>query len=507
MTMKKQWVSVLLLCAVLLGGCGTASGKTETAGESASDTTPTTDTTPVETEVALFPKLTDTAQKADYDGYEFHILTRGWAPVKDEMGVDALTGETINDAVFNRNLTVGERYNMTISRYYTDTTNGHGPDNVKNMVLAGDSSADMVVGSLYGLMPLTTDRIFYDLQTLPDLDLSMPCWSQGLRETATVAGRLYAATGSIALTYFKRNYAIFFNKKLSEQFGIQANDVYAKVLDGTWTMDEMFHLTKDIYKDVDGDGEADDSDIYGIGIWLNCMNDGWWSACDIPILRHDENDLLYLDVDIDKLGTVVDKLNSYIWNNPGVCPMTEDVIFSREISVDNTNNVNIFYDDQICFTTMRIEFTEREKMRNMDDYGVLPYPKYDGVQESYYGFVHDAVSMVMIPQSCTDAEMVARVMQSLAVEGHNSIMPQYYEVVLTTKYIRDEESVEMLDILFQNTKFDSGWVFCNAMNALPQKLLREQVWQNQNTLSSMYQSLQKSIQKSLETINKAYSEE
>ena len=129
------------------------------------------------------------------------------------------------------------------------------------------------------------------------------------------------------------------------------------------------------------------------------------------------------------------------------------------------------------------------------------------MQESYYGFVHDAVSMAMIPQSCTDAEMAARVMQSLAVEGHNSIMPQYYEVVLTTKYIRDEESVEMLDILYQNTKFDSGWVFCNAMNALPQKLLREQVWQNQNTLSSMYQSLQKSIQKSLETINKAYSEE
>ena len=33
--------------------------------------------------------------------------------------------------------------------------------------------------------------------------------------------------------------------------------------------------------------------------------------------------------------------------------------------------------------------------------------------------------------------MAARVMQSLAVEGHNSIMPQYYEVVLTTKYIHE----------------------------------------------------------------------
>ena len=43
----------------------------------------------------------------------------------------------------------------------------------------------------------------------------------------------------------------------------------------------------------------------------------------------------------------------------------------------------------------------------------------------------------MIPQSCIDAEMASRVMQSLAVEGHNSIMPQYYDVVLTTKYIHE----------------------------------------------------------------------
>lgn len=504
--MKKRWLSILLLCAMLLGGCGAATeNNAETKTETESDFV--TESTPVETEPELFPKLTDTLSSQDYDGYEFHILTRGWEPVKNEMGSDELNGEAVNDAVYNRNLTVGEKYNMTITRYYNDTTNSHGPDNVEKMVLAGDDAVDMIVGSLYGLMPVTTKGVFYDLNTLPDLDLSMACWSQGLRETATVAGRLYAATGSIALTYFKRNYAIFFNKKLSEQFGIQSGDVYDKVLDGTWTMDAMFDLTKDIYQDVNGNGEADDKDIYGIGIWLNCMNDGWWSACDIPILRHDENDLLYLDVDMEKLSTVVDKLNNYIWNNPGTCPMTEDTIYSREIPVDNTNDVNIFYDDQICFTTMRIEFTEREKMRNMEDYGVLPYPKYDTAQERYYGFVHDAVSMVMIPQSCKDPEMSARVMQSLAVEGHNSIMPQYYEVVLTTKYIRDEESVQMLDIIFQNTKFDSGWVFCNAMNSLPQKLLREQVWQNQNKLASMYQSLQKSIQKSIDTINTAYSEE
>ena len=52
----------------------------------------------------------------------------------------------------------------------------------------------------------------------------------------------------------------------------------------------------------------------------------------------------------------------------------------------------------------------------------------------------------MIPQSCIDAEMAARVMQSLAVEGHNSIMPQYYEVVLTTKYIHERIHEILADV-------------------------------------------------------------
>lgn len=509
--MKKRIVSLLILCTMLLAGCSNADVETTQETDSTAETTAAEsakteeETAPAEEE-ELLPKLTWETPEKDYEGYEFHILTRGWAPAKDEMGTDELNGEMVNDEVYNRNLSVGTKYNMTVTRYYNETTNGHGPDNVKTMIQAGDKSADMIVGSLFGMMPLTTDKLFYDLNTLPYLDLSMPCWSQGLRETATVSGKLFAATGSIALTYFKRNYAIFFNKALSEKYGINSADVYDKVISGDWTLDEMFTLTKDIYQDVDGDGEPDDSDIYGIGIWLNCMNDGWWSACDIPILKHDENDQLYLDVDTDKLTTVVDKLNSYIWNNPGVCPMTEDVIYSREISVNNDNDINIFYDDQICFTTMRIEFTEREKMRNMDDYGVLPYPKYDTAQEDYYGFVHDAVSMVMIPVSCEDSEMSALVMQDMAVEGHNNIMPKYYEVVLTTKYIRDAESVEMLNIIFRNTKFDSGWVFCNSMGSLPQKLLREQVWQNQNNIASKYKSLQKLVGKNLERINKAYSE-
>ncbi len=476
----------------------TIENNTSADGENASETDD-------ESSDSLFVTLGDNLPAVTYDGFEFNMLTRGHAIAVNEMGVDELNGEAVNDAIYNRNIKVGERFDVKILREYRDTGD-HGPGDVQTLVQAGDTHFDLVVGSCYGIMPSTTNNIYYDLNTLEYLDLSSPAWSQGIRETATIAGKTFAATGSIALTYFQRNYAIFFNKDLSENYGIKASDVYGTVLDGKWTLDEMFTLTKDIYTDENGNGVADDKDTYGIGIWLNCMNDGWWSACDISMIKHDEDDLLYLDLDVDKLSVVNEKLRNYIWNNKGVCEMTEDTIYSTEISVDNVNDVNIFYDDQMCFTTMRIEFTEREKMRNMEsDYGVLPYPKYDEAQDTYYGFIHDAVSMVLVPGSAPDPQLSGLIMQALAVESHNSVMPVYYGVVLTSKYIRDRESVEMLNIIYRNTKFDSGWIFCSAMNELPQKLLRLQVWQNKDTLASDYRSMKKVLERStLTTLNESY---
>ena len=184
--------------------------------------------------------------------------------------------------------------------------------------------------------------------------------------------------------------------------------------------------------------------------------------------------------------------------------MSEDTIYSREVTANGTDNP--FYEDKLCLTTIRLHFTDSAKMREMEsDYGIVPYPKYDENQNDYYSYIHDAFSIVMIPVSCSDPEMSAAVMQALAVEGHNQVMPAYYGVVLTEKYARDKESVEMLDIIFSNVNLDTGWLFSNFLDGLPQMLLREQVWKNQNTLQSSYEKKQKAINKRIDKINTAYS--
>ena len=507
----KKWMLILL--ALLTAAQSMVACAGDTTAETEGTTADTIETVPEEEETeaepetepeeVLFPKLEYDFPTADYGGHEFGILTRGTEAYLGEMDADEMTGEAVNDAIVTRNLAVEELYNIKISSFATATGDWHGPDGVNTLIMAGDTSADMVVGSCYGMMPKTVNGLFYDLNTLENLDLDTICWSQGIRETSTIAGKSYIASGSIALYYFKKSYALVLNRDLCTEFGISVDDIYTEVIDGKWTMDAMIELTQDIYVDTNGDGNPDKNDVYGCGILLNCMNDGWWSACEIPILTHDTDGLVHLNVDTEKLDIVNEKLRNYVWNSGGVLPMSEDVIHSREITANGTDNP--FYEDKLCLTTMRLEFTETEQMREMEsDFGVVPYPKYDENQEQYHSYLHDAFSVVMVPNSCSDSELTATIMQALAVESHNTVMPAYYEVVLTNKYMRDQQSVQMLDIIFQNVAFDTGWLFSSYLSSLPQVLLREQVWTNQNTLESKLTSMTKMLNKVIDNLNTKY---
>ena len=44
----------------------------------------------------------------------------------------------------------------------------------------------------------------------------------------------------------------------------------------------------------------------------------------------------------------------------------------------------------------------------------------------------------------------------LAVEGRRSVRPVYYDVLLASKIARDDESVVMLDIIYDNCEYDLG---------------------------------------------------
>ena len=106
----------------------------------------------------------------------------------------------------------------------------------------------------------------------------------------------------------------------------------------------------------------------------------------------------------------------------------------------------LFHTDPLS-VSMRIRATEL-------DFGILPYPKREGMDEylslSWNGF--------MVVPTTADLDKVGIVSEALAAQSYRHVIPAYYDILLTHQLIRDEESREMLDIIF------SGATYCFGMN-------------------------------------------
>ena len=102
------------------------------------------------------------------------------------------------------------------------------------------------------------------------------------------------------------------------------------------------------------------------------------------------------------------------------------------------------------------------RLRDLDmDFGLLPYPKFDENQRGYYnvpnGF-HNAfaVPITTVPE---DYGFVGAVIESLNAETYKTVVPAYYDIALKVKGLRDEASVEIMDILRKSRIVDFGVVY------------------------------------------------
>jgi hypothetical protein len=88
------------------------------------------------------------------------------------------------------------------------------------------------------------------------------------------------------------------------------------------------------------------------------------------------------------------------------------------------------------------------------DFGLLPHPKYDENQSQYLTFMIDTVPAFGIPVTAKDPERTGRFMEAMTGVSAETIIPAYYNISLQGKFTRDEDSIEMLDIIRNGRVFD-----------------------------------------------------
>ncbi|MBQ9976621.1 MAG: hypothetical protein IJP16_08920 [Clostridia bacterium] len=390
----------------------------------------------------------DDLPDVNYGGREFRVVAHmpGEVFVKEE---DRNKGDLIKDAHFARTNAVENRFGVKVSIAYTGTYS-EVSSYVSKTVLSGSDEFDLLMGMAVDTGGLVTKKLFLNWHEIENIDFDKPWWSKSTVEELTYNGKCPIAVSDLNFSSITSTYCMIFNKSLAASY--ELGNIYDIVLDGKWTIDKLHEMVKDLYVD-DGNDTRDDNDFYGIyHDHGSCVNTYLWSF-DNPVCKKDEEGVPQVAIKTDKIDTIVTKLYDMFYNTAGVY---YDIDYNNEKGISKTR----FYEKKSVFAIATLSTPTGEKLRNFeDDYGIIPYPKYDENQAEYKTMADGYHSVLAVPKTVKDTEFVGTIVEALSAETWKTVTPTLYEIALKTRYLRDSESKEVLDLIIDGRTFDFGFIY------------------------------------------------
>ena len=438
-------------------------------------------------------QLDNIPEDLKFDGEDVTIISRaylGWT--WDEVAVPELNSEPVNDAIYNRNITVGDRLNINIVSHPIEEVDQAKPVNeVERAVLAGSDEYDLLAGACYLVLQSSMEGTFRDMTGLEYLDLTQNYWTQDYNEVISYNNKQYSATGMIALSTYRFAFVTMFNKVDFDDKKVPY--LYEAVNNGEWTLDYQAAISEDFYRDLNGNGKKDEGDFFGLITSPYISTDPYWASCDLSLVEKNADGEYEYVVDTARLSDVADKVlklfyesGTHVYPHIGADAEQDDIriAFARG-------------DGAMC--TTRLVAAEMSDIRNMEDaYGIVPMPKYDKAQPKYGTLQHDQFTVYAIPVTVKDDryQMLGAVLEVMASESLRTVKPAYYEIALKRKYMSDPVAWDMLDLIFNTVKIDAGIVYTNVLGN-PHDAFRQIITGKKNTVSSRFKKMEKTVTKNL----------
>ncbi|MBR4960219.1 MAG: hypothetical protein IKY52_04920, partial [Clostridia bacterium] len=193
----KKTISILLLTAMLgsLASCGSGAEVSNTAA----DTAAVGETQPAEETDALAARqsIADDLPEKNFGGEVFTVLSDEPTYLIDNaIDIEESTGEVVDDAVFERNALVEERFGVTVEARYIPFS-----DIIKTLnqeVLAGDDVNDLVTSHVCNLGTALFNDMYMNWYNVPYVNFDKPWWSASTVEDLTYDGKCFIAVGDVA---------------------------------------------------------------------------------------------------------------------------------------------------------------------------------------------------------------------------------------------------------------------------------------------------------------------
>ncbi len=432
--MPKCVLSMLLLLSMLMSAaaCGKSGEETMETNPDAAETTSTEPETSVE----------DTVYGGlDFEDADMRILYF----THDDYGpYDAIgdnSGDVLLDAVYKRNLAVEEKSHVKLEWIPGSNDYIAHPQIITNAISAGSDDFDTAFLTAQYAFTNMLDGYFLDVGHTKYIDIEDPWWyTSFMKETCITPERYYFVSGAFSLSTLLKSGAVYFNKDMAEDYMSSSTLFYEDVRDGKWTLDKMTEYSRAVTTDTNGDAIMDASDLYGF------INDGQATtnylstSCGLSFTSRDARGLPVYELYNEQVLDLVERLY--------VISTDETVMYPTDGTLTGVSGFTagqaLFY-FKFLTTTKTLRETEFP-------WGILPYPTlYEGAAYSCAGSsVNGDAAVLPTTLAPEKIDMCSAVLNALAWEANENVIPVCLEESLKSKYADTPEDREMVEIIYHS---------------------------------------------------------
>ena len=485
-------IAVLLIAALLfLVGC--AADETSGGNDVTTTAAQNGEAEAVEAEITHASMIREKNAGNDFGGQEFRILSISpgkhfYNKARDEENeiyFEEERGDTLYDAIYRRNMLTEELLNVKIVPVWGGDT-GEITTKTKNSVLAGDNEFDVAFNRLDFTLNLAAEHLMLNLYDLDTFDLTSPWWDENIVSSFTMFNdTLYTISGNINFYDDYAASAMYFSHRLMAAMGYDMP--YQTVRDGNWTIDMMIDMVKAATYDLNGDGVITPTDdMWGFAEAGDAVLH-FIFACGETMSQVDNNGDLQITYN-EKLVQVVEKLYDFF-------------SVSKTVTIGGTYGSIFREGRKLFFMDMLGSISSLREME--DDFGVIPMPKWDEKQERYTGYVSNGwTTSFSIPVTNTDPERSALILDTMCAFSTETVTDAVFDIMLAEKLIRDTESQEMLQYVFDSKVYD--WAGDLAWAGPLRSIYQSITSATSNTFTSQFDSKIESINGARDKLVESY---
>jgi len=494
----KKCLSLLLTALMLIPALTACSGNTPDTPATENTSAPVSDTSAsIETEPAVTGRADakdDLPANLDLGGRTVGIHTRDAASIRpyDVDGGGEENGDIIFDAVYKRNRSVEERLKVKLEVTADPAAWKQVGNTMEQNILAGDDTWDLYFAQGMATLQASRDHLFMDLANSKYIDYTQPWWWTDSMEEISLDGKsIRYLIGDICLNNYTRAGSVLFNKKLYQDVLGDPENLYQLVIDGGWTYDKLMEYCSKLYADLNGDGQKDINDRFGLIVeykaWLTYME----YSGDFTRFVRNADGLPEMKYDLDRAQVHLEKINKLLYETNGVTYL------------GGLSDKRYFVTNHTVFYAGQLNDLLTADIRNMEaEYGVIPYPKTDDKQENYTGIVYASGNMVSIPVICKTPDEIGAICEALCAESYRSVIEPFYDTAMKAKYVQDSKSGQCIDIITDTAHFDFAYYFSGVLGG--GNILQSLAQENSSGLSSAYASKVNTVNKNILALAEKY---